>query len=290
MKRSKAVLLESLRKDYHAKICGKILGLRPGAKGYTIADSSSKTSCDLAERMVAGIGLSTCSDPETGQTAGKLFTDYTMEFLKVAFARLSHLRPGEWIFSPSQAAPGIALFDQYAHLAELQKVLDANKELKAALGGDYLVTPDIIVAKQPVSDHVINDRERVIGDPEGPARHTPFRAANTSLATLHASISCKWTIRSDRAQNTRTEALNLIRNRKGKVPHIVVVTMEPMPTRLASIAMGTGDIDCAYHAALYELEKAAVETGNEDQTEMLQTLVGGRRLRDISDLPFDLAL
>jgi hypothetical protein len=290
MKRSNAALLGSLRKDYHGKIRGKILGHRPGAKGYTVADSSSKTSCDLAERMVMNIGLPTCSDPDTGQTAGKLFTDYTMEFLEGAFAQLRHLRPGEWIFSPSQAAQGIALFDQYAHLAELQKVLDANKELKAALGGDYLVTPDIIVAKHPVPDQVINDRGTVIQDPAGAARYTPFRAANTSLMTLHASISCKWTIRSDRAQNTRTEALNLIRNRKGKVPHIVCVTMEPLRTRLASIAMGTGDLDCTYHAALYELENAVIETGNEDQAEMLQTLVGGRRLRDISDLPFDLAL
>lgn len=31
----------------------------------------------------------------------------------------------------------------------------------------------------------------------------------------HASISAKFTMRSDRAQNSRTEALNLIRNRKG---------------------------------------------------------------------------
>lgn len=41
--------------------------------------------------------------------------------------------------------------------------------------------------------------------------------------------------------------------------------MEPMPTRLASIAMGTGDMDCVYHAALYELEEAAAERGNENQ-------------------------
>ena len=53
-------------------------------------------------------------------------------------------------------------------------------------------------------------------------------------------------MRSDRAQNSRTEALNLIRNRKGNLPHIVVVTGEPMPARIASLALGTGDIDCVY--------------------------------------------
>ncbi|MBO9364254.1 MAG: restriction endonuclease, partial [Roseiflexus sp.] len=63
---------------------------------------------------------------------------------------------------------------------------------------------------------------------------------------LHASISRKWTIRSDRSQNIRTEAMNLIRNRKGHTPHIVAVTAEPLPTRIASLALGTGDLDCVY--------------------------------------------
>lgn len=97
-------------------------------------------------------------------------------------------------------------------------------------------------------------------------------------------------MRSDRAQNTRTEALNLIRSRKGKTPQIAVATLEPLPSRLASIAMGTGDVDCTYHSALYELAEAVKESGNEDQNEILHTLIHGRRLRDISDLPFDLAL
>ena len=46
------------------------------------------------------------------------------------------------------------------------------------------------------------------------------------------------------------------RNRKGNLPHIVVVTGEPMPARIASLALGTGDIDCVYHFALYELVDA----------------------------------
>ena len=95
-------------------------------------------------------------------------------------------------------------------------------------------------------------------------------------------------MRSDRAQNTRTEALNLIRNRKGPTPRIVVVTMEPLPSRLASIARGTGDVDCTYHGALNELLAAVRESGRDESIEILDELVNGRRLRDISDLPFDL--
>lgn len=156
------------------------------------------------------------------------------------------------------------------------------------MGGDYLVAPDIVVARFPVSDDEINHFGEVVDD--SVTEYSPLRAANRPEETplLHASISCKWTIRSDRSQNIRTEALNLIRNRKGYTPKIVAVTAEPLPTRLASLALGTGDLDCVYHFALPELCRA-VEQVSEDQLEMLETLITGNRLRDISDLPLDLA-
>ena len=98
-------------------------------------------------------------------------------------------------------------------------------------------------------------------------------------------------MRSDRAQNTRTEALNVIRNRKGGTPRIVVVTMEPLPSRLASIAMGTGDIDCCYHGALDELlESALAFDSSGSEADILTNLIDGNRLRDISDLPLDLVI
>ena len=167
-----------------------------------------------------------------------------------------------------------------------------DETLASTLGRDYLITPDIVIGRQPVDDDTINAEADVIppGDDET-ARGTSLRAANHEepVLLLHASVSCKWTIRSGRSQNARTEALNLIRNRKGRVPHIVAVTAEPMPTRIASIALGTGDLDGVYHFALPELTRAVENTKNEDQMEMLHMLVEGRRLRDISDLPFDLA-
>ena len=70
----------------------------------------------------------------------------------------------------------------------------------------------------------------------------------------------------------------------------MAVTAEPLPTRLAALALGTGDLDCVYHVALPELTKAVEQVENEDQADMLQMLVNGRRLRDISDLPLDLAI
>jgi hypothetical protein len=291
MRNAKTTVLLDLRHDFHQKLCSEILGLRPGTDCYSIADSSSESSKDLAAKMVSRMGCEICSSPKTGQTAGSLFTHFTLQFVEASFARIQHIRPGTWRYSMSQSSTGIAAFDQYEHLADLQKVLQAHRDLAAALGGDYLVSPDIVVSREPLSDEEINSQESIVGADAHAARLTPLRAGNRTnpLGILHASISCKWTMRSDRAQNTRTEALNLIRNRKGKTPHIVAVTLEPLPTRLASIAMGTGDVDCTYHAALYELVEATAASGRQDQDEMLRTLVDGRRLRDISDLPFDLA-
>ena len=122
------------------------------------------------------------------------------------------------------------------------------------------------------------------------SRMADLREVNGGKAILHASISAKWTMRSDRAQNSRTEALNLIRNRKGHLPHIVVVTGEPLPSRISSLALGTGDIDCVYHFALNELIAAVNDYDHDDIKEMLKTLVEGKRLKDISDLPLDLSV
>ena len=75
------------------------------------------------------------------------------------------------------------------------------------------------------------------------------------------------------------------------MPHIVTVTAEPLPMRIASLALGTGDLDCVYHFALDELREVCESLpGCEDQSKMLATMVEGDRMRDISDLPFDLAV
>lgn len=279
--------IEDLRKDYHKAICEAILGLRSGVPN--LADVSSKTSKALAAGIVKRLSFPLCEEPPSGQTVGMVFAEITMKFLNEAFGMLGHLRPGEWTFSASQAASGIAAFDQYEHLAALDAALKVHKELAAVWGGDYIIRPDIVIGRKPLADSEINEAKDILGKGEI-SKLTPLRQVNyvNPRPILHATISCKWTIRSDRSQNTRTEALNLIRNRKGKTPHIVSVTAEPMPTRLASLAMGTGDIDCVYHMALPELVASVKESGSEDQWDMLDTLITGKRIRDISDLPFDL--
>lgn len=285
--------ITTLRRKYHQQICTRIIRINaPGQNnGYpNFSDGSNLSSVQIAWGIFTRLGCNTNYDPISGQTAGQNFETATKDFLEQAFAPLHHLRPGNWLYRTQQTA--ISAFDQYEHLARLEQIVVENHDLASALGGDYIIRPDIVIGRYPVTDEEINLNEPVLGIPDAVAQLTPLRANNSKQAypILHASISCKWTIRSDRSQNTRTEALNLMRNRKGRVPHIVAVTAEPLPTRIAALALGTGDLDCVYHFALPELESAIAEIGNEDQYDMLKTLIEGRRLRDISDLPFDLAV
>ena len=154
--------------------------------------------------------------------------------------------------------------------------------------------PDVVVSRSPEPDDVINNNIHFVDNVL--ASHSSLRKANNDKPILHASISCKFTLRSDRAQNARSEALSFIRNRKGRVPHIMLVTAEPLPSRLASIALGTGDIDCVYHFALQELLESVREMesngfpGIGDSVELLEGMILGKRIKDISDLPLDLAI
>lgn len=177
---------------------------------------------------------------------------------------------------------------QYSHLAEIRKIADDNPVLAAAIGLDYAVASDIVVARLPESDDAILSAGFDLTSSNADA--SPMRKANNQLPMMHASVSCKWTIRSDRAQNSRFEALNLIRSRKGRVPHIVVVTGEPTPSRLSSLALGTGDMDCVYHFALPELVDAVTQLGQSEAIALLNIMIEGRRLRDIADLPLDLSI
>ena len=226
----------------------------------------------------------------SGQTLGKQFEMLTMEFLQATFPNLQNLYPGKW--SILQLGNNNKLktsdFEQYEHLAYLNALTAENAQLAAALGNDYLVAPDVVVYRELFEDDEINQNQCIVDNDV--SKMADIRKVNGGKPLLHASVSAKYTMRSDRAQNSRTEALNLIRNRKGHLPHIVVVTAEPMPNRLASLALGTGDIDCVYHFALYELIRAVKEVGSEDAIELLDTLVSGKRLKDISDLPLDLAV
>ncbi len=280
-------LFRIARQEFHAHLCREVLLINSNHVA-TNADSNNSVSKEIALLLAKKLGASS-GNRRAGQASADLFENICTEFVKTAFSGLTHLRPGKWIIAQvSKPEMDIAEFEQYSHLRELRRLVQEHPQLKTILGGSLFIKPDVVVFRAPEEDSEIN-RDGLLVD-DTCTRLAPLRKKNNHFSTLHASISCKWTIRSDRTQNSRSEALNLIRNRKGHTPHIMVVTAEPLPGRLASICLGTGDIDCVYHFALPELSETLSEIHYPDAQDMLKTLIEGRRLRDISDLPLDLAL
>jgi len=283
-----AVFVEA-RKAFHASLLQTTLTIN-NAGVVSNADGSNTTSKAIAKGIADLLKAETIRERIAGQTSGNQFESICADFVRATFTTLGHLRPGIWDVHQVSGRNRleIARYEQYAHLVALDRAAKADAELAAALGSDYTITPDIVVVREPEDDHAINAAGCLLND--SVATLVSLRKKNGGLPLLHASISCKWTIRSYRAQNARSEALNLVRNRKGRLPHMVVVTAEPTPSRLASIALGTGDIDCVYHFAPHELQATVNTLGMDDAADMLAVMVDGKRLKDISDLPLDLAV
>jgi hypothetical protein len=277
------------RKIFHASLLESTL-TTDSAGVVSNADKSNASSRAIAKGIATLLEAETICERLAGQTSGSQFENICAAFVRQTFLKLGHLRPGIWDVNhvSGRNRLEIAKYEQYSHLVALDRAAKSDPELAAALGSDYTITPDIVITRGLEDDASINRHDLLIDN--SVTNLASLRRKNGGLPILHASISCKWTIRSDRAQNARSEALNLIRNRKGRLPHVVVVTGEPTPSRLASIALGTGDIDCVYHFALHELQATIESLNMPDAADLLAVMVDGKRLKDISDLPLDLAI
>ena len=281
-------LISQERVSFHRYLTdNKILTINNGVASN--ADKSSRLSKEISLLIANSLSAQESNKAE-GQTLGASFETACCQFLQNTFLKLQNLRPGKWFVEKlgNRSSIKTSSFVQYEHLDYLGQLIKDDSQFATCIGNDYIVAPDIVIYRKPEPDEAINANSLIVSD--DCSRLTPIREKYNKLPILHASISAKWTMRSDRAQNSRTEALGLIRNRKGHLPHIVVITGEPLPSRLASLALGTGDIDCLYHIALYELLEAVETIGSEDSLEMLNILISGKRLKDISDLPLDLTV
>lgn len=217
------------------------------------ADGDSRTSVAIASRMLELLFVEH-ETTRTGQGEGTFLEQGVAAYLSDRFANDPAGRDWE-----VRQGGLITDFDQYSHLARLDELIDQDETgtLSVELGRDYQVRPDVTIGS----------------------------ATGHEDPTLHAAISCKFTIRSDRVQNVRHEGVILTRHRRGRQPHIVVVTAEPLPTRLAAIARGTGEIDAVYHVALETLKAATEAEGTTEQQVALEEIVGQHRLFDLTELP-----
>lgn len=279
----RALLQEAREKFLGNVLDGLLLQDRDGVPSN--ADKDNKRSVRIAQRMADLIGEVVSGPRLAGQTSGSKFEVLCCSFLKESFGYLQHLRPGNWEIALHGT---IERFQQYLHLADITRKVRPDPELAPVVQWDYGIKPDITISRLPEPDDVINSPAIIVDACTG--IRGDIRKSYSKAPILHACISCKWTLRSDRAQNARIEGINLTRNRRGHQPHFVVITGEPLPSRIASIAIGTGEIDCVYHFALKELEHAVALEDGGDACELLRIMVEGKRLKDITDLPLDIAV
>lgn len=257
------VLFERPFTDKLKKIVGTDM-LPPDQVGtVNVADVSNYVSSRIGWEWGRRLPGSFHAKAIKGQTAGDRFTSEIRAFLERGITLCQDLRKTDWRYTfeettrkgskPKNPRIKASAFAQYLHLSKIKETFEKRPDLEAVFGSDYIVEPDIVVFSSPFSVETIGGRPQ-----EQVATFSPLLsdAIAGGAPLLHASVSCKLTIRSDRAQNARLEALNLIRTRKGRVPNIAFVTAEPLPSRITSLALGTGDVDCIYHAGLYELVDA----------------------------------
>jgi len=285
-------LLRDHRANFHDRLKEELLRFvtrKKTGRNARNADASNRASCEVANALANCLGAED-GDTIAGQTVGNLFEDAVAEFVDGVLQDVPHLQIGNWTTEreTSRSPLVIARFSQYSHLKDVYEASKDNPDLAAVLGRDYSVASDVLIYRNRLSDGYINQTTELVSPETVGKDHLRLHAGTEPY--LHASVSCKWTIRSDRAQNARTEALDLIRKRKGRVPHILAVTAEPLPSRLSSLCLGTGDLDCVYHFALPELVEAVHSLGQSEASELLDLMIRSERIKDIVDLPLDLLL
>lgn len=210
------------------------------------SDGSQMPSLLISQEVLLRCGIARVAD-EGATTGNPLEVAVALDIQR----SLNALDPNRaWVIDNERS---VSDFQQYKHLTVLDEAVRNDVVLRTEFGRDYRISPDVTVGVEQADD----------SDP-----------------LLHAVVSCKWSMRSDRVQNVRPEGATLVRHRRGRAPHFVVVTCEPLPSRIAAIAMTTGEVDAVYHLAFEETAGAVAAIGTQGQREVWQELVQQRRLRD----------
>lgn len=249
-----------------ASFASSLLGWKPSTKnklGWSqvpnTADVDNAESLRLSAGMLEALGIGLDSSTVPPKAPGAPLEHLTAEDLSRSLPDQAPDR--HWDVTRGRL---ISDFIQYEHLKDLDALVLQQPELRITIGRDYVIRPDVTVAIL-----------------DGPA--------SSPTGFLHGVVSCKWTIRSDRVQNIRHEYGQLIRHRRGRLPHLVTLTAEPLPSRLASIARGTGEVDATYHLAFDALRESVLENSNSEQRDFWDEAVEQRRLRPYTELAETLA-
>lgn len=271
-----------------------LCGFRDGRA--STSDKNDKASVELGEVFFAKLGVPP-EKPDV-KSVDKHWAKAMVEDLSVKLA-------GSAPHLTVSAERSLLEFEQYGHLDALKKLtgdsIDGIMPALTALELSLLehqgeeIGPLALALRAAIEDADSRRRSLVdlLGD-ESPLRldlavQRPLIPAAPSTAPhLVAGLSLKWSLRTDRLQDPRTQGAKMASMRRGRMPHFAAVTMEPRPYMLARLGQGTGDLDCVYHLALPALIASVEETCNskarQRSRDTFMRMVDQRRVRDYDDL------
>lgn len=265
------------------------------------SDSNDKASVALGQAMFDAMGVArdaTGSEPTGSPLARMVAADLAASIAgtgsSVSVATEQHLNK----------------FQQYRHVGAIGDLAaDPSRAYSTAWRrlrdevGKRVTTPPSAVARmqtlltavEAAVDEEVETRRGILAEvgSESLLRLdvTAAEAQDGRLPELLVGLSLKWSLRTDRAQDCRSQGAKLAALRRGRMPHFATVTMEPRPYMLNLLGGGSGDVDCVYHLDLAALTVAvdSVYGGRTDKAsrntkDTFRRLVDQRRVRDYDEL------
>lgn len=248
--------LWDVRQEYHRSLQERLWSVSGGLPSNS--DPTSRISVEIGLALAEAAGATGDLARLDGPRAGVEFERRTARFIEATLTYVNKLTQADWRV---ETGSSVAEFARYDHLNSVRQAAVTNDQLAAALYDDHSLAPAVFVGHKLKSNH-----------PASPAS-----------AVLSAVVACKWMIPRDMDQR----AIDFLRCPEVSEDRIAVVTAEPLPGRIASIAIGIGQ-PCVYHVALKELQDVLARTSWYDSREMLDIMLDQGRLRDILELPLDL--
>lgn len=249
-----------------APFVNELCGFREGRTNTS--DKSDRFSIDLGNVFFQVLGIS--EDAGAPASVDKLMTQKMVDDLSI---QLRHHAP-HLVVSPERS---LGTFEQYAHIQAVRDLLDdlerdhtTSLHALAAhveflpLSSQELDALNRLVESVETEQYEAERKRRrlmeILGEESllklDVAAHRESLHPTSTTDHLVAGFSLKWSLRTDRAQDCRTQGAKMAALRRGRMPHFAAVTMEPRPYFLAILGRGSGDVDCVYHLHLEALAEA----------------------------------
>lgn len=263
------------------------------------SDASNALSVEIGEALFAILGVERTTEPVDDEPTGGVFARRVVDDL---IQQVGHI--GDLEVVPERRLNG---FEQYRHVGVLQELrrgrsVGFNRAwnrladyVRRTASATDLERVESLIAEVEVESELQTARLKALVDELGDESLLGLDVTVSRidearpLPLLEVGLSLKWSLRTDRAQDCRSQGAKMSALRRGRMPHFAAMTMEPRPYMLNLLGGGSGDVDCVYHLDLPSLTRAVEEVyvGSPQRLkgrDMFRRLVDQRRLKDYDEL------